>query len=71
MFWITLGAFILGSVMCWFNDLRKIVVVCWGLWLAGFFILPLIFGTGWAFLVLQAALAVVLLIRWKAYDALG
>jgi hypothetical protein len=32
--------------------------------------LPAIFGQGWSFLLLQTGLALVLILRWKFYDAL-
>jgi len=56
--------------MCWINDLRKAVVLCWGIWLLGFFVIPLIFGQGSYFLVLQTLLALTLLLRWKIDAAL-
>jgi|GEM_PF-2476105 len=70
MFLISLVAFIFGSLMCWINEHRRMVLICWGLWLVGFFAIPMIFGQGWPFLVLQSLLALSLVFKWKVSDAL-
>ena len=70
MICISLGALIFGSAMCWINDLRKAVLLCWGIWLLGFFVIPWILGEGPYFLVLQTLLGLTLLLRWKIDAAL-
>lgn len=70
LFWLPLGVLLFGSIMCWMNGLRKTVFVCWGLWILGFFVSPILFGHDAAFTALQGALAVTILLRWKIYDAL-
>jgi len=62
-FWIALAAMIYGSVMCWINGNRKIVIISWIILLIGFFTVPALFGSGWAFVILQAVLALILLPR--------
>ena len=65
MFLISLGALLYGSVMAWIYGNQRMVIIVWIVWLIGFFAVPLLFGSGWAFMVLQAALALSLIIRWK------
>lgn len=65
MFWFTLATFLLGSAMCWINHFRKLVLICWGIWLIAFFILPFVVQHGWFFLVIQTILALVMIMRWK------
>jgi hypothetical protein len=69
MFWISLGALILGSVMCWMSFYRKLVLVTWVVWIAGFFGVPMMFETAWPFLALQSLLAIVLVLSWKIGEA--
>lgn len=69
-FWITLGALMSGSVMCWMNHMKKSVVVCWIIWILGFFISPYLPGQGWSFLALQSLLALILVLKWKYDDAI-
>ena len=60
---------LLGSAMCWFVcEIRKLVIVSWLIWVVGFFTLPALFGSAWAFLVLQTILALVLVNTWKLDD---
>ncbi len=61
---------IFASAMCWVNEEKKLVLVCWVLWVAGFFALPFLFGQAWPFLVFQTLLAIVLVFRWKYADFL-
>jgi hypothetical protein len=70
MFWIALGAFIFGSLMCWSNGRVKLVVYCCTIWVLGFFILPYVSesGAGYLFMALQSVLAIVLVFTWKYID---
>ena len=70
MFWIALGAFIFGSLMCWFNGRVKLVGFCCIIWVLGFFILPYILGSGagYSFMALQSILAIILAFTWKYID---
>jgi len=71
MFWISLGAILFGSVMCWLNYKKKLVIATWIILILGFFLLPLL-GDAYPYanLALQSILALVLLLAWKISDAL-
>jgi len=56
---------IYGSVMCWIDGNRKIVIISWIIWLIGFFSVPALFGSAWPLVILQAVLALILILRAK------
>lgn len=51
--------------MAWWSGNPVMVILAWIVWAVGFFVLPVVFDSGWPFLSLQSLLALVLLIRWK------
>jgi hypothetical protein len=69
MFWIALGAFIFGSVMCWSAECRKIVVLFWVLGIAAFFGLPIITANTFALVLALALMSIVMLLCWKVETA--
>ena len=69
-FYITLIALVYGSIMCWLNSMKIIVLACWVIWLFGFFGMPTTTAQGWHVVGLQSLLALVLVLRWRIRDAM-
>jgi len=70
-FIITLALMIALSIVCMLYRLWGTVVVCWVLWAGCLALAMLLALSGWLLIGTQAVLAVVLLFRWKIYDAVG
>ena len=57
---------ILGTAMCWINYARKPIYIIWPLYIAGFFVIPMILpGNGYILVSFQAVLALALVLSWK------
>jgi len=65
-FWITIGAMLLGSGMCWFmNYSKRAVLFVWSIWCLAWIPIKFADFTGYSYVVLQSILALVLVVIWR------